>query len=104
MKNVTLLIFATILFCSPVFALAEGSTKEVSIKSGESTDSDSKEGNFLRGITLWKNNCARCHGMRDAKDFSDYQWEVIVAHMKVRAGLPGQDARDILKFLQQSNN
>lgn len=105
MKKMILLFCAALLFSSPIVtSAAEDGVKEVSMKSEESPESDSKAGNFMRGITLWKNNCARCHGMRDPKDFNDFQWEVIMAHMKVRAGLPGQDVRDILKFLQQSND
>ena len=58
---------------------------------------------FARGANSWAQNCARCHNMRDAKEFSDKQWKVIVTHMRVRAGLTGQEARDILKFLQANN-
>ena len=104
MKKVLILTCIAFLFCSPAIAFGEEGVKEVSMESVQSNEPDSKEGNFMRGITLWKNNCARCHGMRDPKDFNDYQWEVIMAHMKVRAGLPGQDVRDILKFLQQSTD
>ncbi|MCC6208293.1 MAG: cytochrome c [Gammaproteobacteria bacterium] len=62
-----------------------------------------KPGDSVRGVTLWADNCARCHAMRDPKEFRDDQWRVIVSHMRVRAGLGGQDARDILAFLQASN-
>lgn len=58
---------------------------------------------FARGANSWAQNCARCHNMRDAKEFRDDQWKVIVTHMRVRAGLSGQEARDILQFLQANN-
>jgi len=60
-------------------------------------------GAFSRGAKAWADNCGRCHNIRNPKDFRDDQWKVIVSHMRVRAGLTGQDARDILKFLQGSN-
>jgi hypothetical protein len=60
-------------------------------------------GDFTRGVKAWSGNCARCHNMRDPREFRDDQWRVIVMHMRVRAGLTGQDARDILTFLQGSN-
>ncbi len=41
--------------------------------------------------------------MRDPVEFRDDQWRVIVSHMRVRAGLSGQQARDILAFIQGSN-
>lgn len=60
-------------------------------------------GDFSRGVKSWADNCARCHNMRDPKEFRDDQWKVIVTHMRVRGGLTGQDARDILKYLQSAN-
>ena len=60
-------------------------------------------GDMARGAKAWSDNCARCHNMRDPKEFRDDQWHVIVSHMRMRAGLTGQDARDILTFLQTSN-
>lgn len=56
-----------------------------------------------RGAKLWADTCARCHNMRDPREFRDDQWQVIVSHMRVRAMLTGQDARDIRAFLQASN-
>ena len=56
-----------------------------------------------RGAQAWANNCARCHNMRDPKELRDDQWRAAVGHMRVRAGLTGQEARDILAFLQGSN-
>ena len=62
-----------------------------------------KKGDLARGAGLWTQNCARCHNMRDPKEFRDDLWKPIVTHMRIRAGLTGQDARDILVFLQASN-
>ena len=56
-----------------------------------------------RGAKAWANNCARCHNMRDASEFRDDLWQPIVNHMRLRAGLPGDLARDIRAFLQSSN-
>ena len=60
-------------------------------------------GDLGRGAMLWADNCARCHNMRDPKEFRDDQWRVIVTHMRVRAGFTGQDTRDMLTFLQAAN-
>lgn len=61
------------------------------------------KGDFTRGAKLWADNCNRCHNTRDPREFRDDQWKVIVYHMRVRAGLTGQTASDILAFLQGSN-
>ena len=58
---------------------------------------------FARGAKAWAEQCARCHNMRDPKELRDDQWKPVVTHMRIRAGLTGQDARDILIFLQGSN-
>jgi len=63
----------------------------------------SKAGDISRGAQQWANNCSRCHNMRDPKEFRDDEWKPIVLHMRVRAGLTGQQSRDILAFLQSSN-
>lgn len=69
----------------------------------QGADEPALAGDFNRGVKAWSDNCARCHNMRDPKEFRDDQWRVIVMHMRVRGGLTGQDARDILTFLQGSN-
>ena len=58
---------------------------------------------FARGAQAWADNCARCHAMRDPKSESDRDWQVVVTHMRLRAGLDGAQADDILAFLQGSN-
>ncbi len=58
---------------------------------------------FARGAKAWADTCARCHNMRDAKSLRDDQWRPAIAHMRVRAGLTGKEADDVLAFLQQSN-
>ncbi len=59
---------------------------------------------FARGAKAWAKNCARCHNMRSAQDNSDEEWHVDVTHMRIRANIPGDVARDIKAFLQASNN
>jgi mono/diheme cytochrome c family protein len=60
-------------------------------------------GDFAKGSQAWAENCARCHNIRAANELRDDQWLTTVFHMRVRAGLTGQETRDILTFLQTSN-
>jgi cytochrome c5 len=64
----------------------------------------STAGDVSRGAVSWAQNCTRCHEMRDPAEFGDDMWKPIVAHMRVRGGLTGQQQRDILAFLQSANN
>jgi len=58
---------------------------------------------IARGASAWANNCGRCHNLRDPKEFSDKNWDVIVNHMRVIAPLPGEVARDVKAFLKATN-
>ncbi len=58
----------------------------------------------VSGAELWSQNCGRCHNYRGPQEFNDFQWEAIVNHMRVIAGLPANQARAILRFLQSANN
>lgn len=64
---------------------------------------DSADEGVGAGAQLWANACARCHNMRDPGEFRDQNWRPIVSHMRIRAGLTGEDSRQILAFLQRSN-
>ncbi len=62
------------------------------------------QGDFAMGAQQWADNCARCHNIRAANELRDDQWLTTVFHMRVRAGLTGQETRNILTFLQKSND
>ncbi len=72
--------------------------------AGYSDEEQQREANARLGARLWMNNCARCHNLRRTDEFSDRQWIPIMSHMRIRAGLTGQEARDILRYLQASND
>jgi len=56
------------------------------------------------GAKVWAETCIRCHNLRDSSEFSDYEWKPIITHMRIRAGLTGEDSRAILAFIQASND
>lgn len=58
---------------------------------------------IARGANAWAEVCNRCHNLRDPVEITDEDWIVSVTHMRVRANLPGQLARDIEAFLKASN-
>lgn len=73
------------------------------LPAGAAEQTTAPKADFVRGAKLWAANCNRCHNMRDPKDQRDDEWSATVNHMRLRAGLTGQDTRDITKFLQESN-
>lgn len=82
---------------SPVIA-AEGQGGQTGAKNGAPDPMA-----IARGAKAWADNCARCHRMREPQDYRDDLWKPVVFHMRMRAGLTGQETRDILEFLKQSN-
>ncbi|NOY66939.1 MAG: c-type cytochrome [Gammaproteobacteria bacterium] len=60
-------------------------------------------GDFQKGAKTWADNCGRCHNIRGAKELKDDQWISTMFHMRMRAGLTGQETRDVITFLQGSN-
>lgn len=62
-----------------------------------------ESGDYSTGAKVWVENCGRCHNIRDARELRDDQWFTSVFHMRIRAGLTGQETRDTLAFLTASN-
>jgi cytochrome c1 len=57
----------------------------------------------LKGGEVWDRNCNRCHNYRVIRERTDRQWKLLVNHMRVRANLSGQEAKAVLKYLQEHN-
>ncbi len=62
-----------------------------------------RTGDFSNGAKVWAQTCNRCHNMRGPKELRDDQWISTTFHMRIRAGLTGQEVRDVITFLQGSN-
>ncbi len=62
-----------------------------------------ERGDPVAGAKVWADTCSRCHNARDPADLRDDQWITTAFHMRMRAGLTGQQTRDVLTFMQDSN-
>ncbi len=101
---ISLFLFAALFLAFPKDGRAAEMQAAVKSSASETSKSEKgKEGDFARGAKLWADRCAGCHNLRDPKDLTDSEWKATVTHMRIRAGISGQDARDILAFLQKSN-
>ncbi len=97
--------FRTIISTAAIAFMLTGGIASIVMGAPSSGENEvaQKKGDFIRGIKVWGETCTRCHNLRDPKEFNDREWQIIVTHMRVRAGVTGQDMRDILAFMQQSN-
>ena len=57
----------------------------------------------LTGAELYALNCNRCHPERYAAERTAEQWQTILLHMRTRANLPAEQARAILRYLQEDS-
>lgn len=55
------------------------------------------------GADLYAMHCNRCHPERYATERTAGQWKTIMIHMRVRANIPADQAKAILKFLQEDS-
>jgi cytochrome c5 len=54
---------------------------------------------LAEGKSLYENNCAKCHKLYDAKDFSTEEWKPIVASMQKKAHLDNLQGQKIYNYL-----
>jgi hypothetical protein len=54
----------------------------------------------LSGVELYAIHCNRCHPERAPVEMNESQWKTIMLHMRVRANLPAEQAREILKYME----
>jgi cytochrome c5 len=57
----------------------------------------------LSGAELYSMHCNRCHPERYPTERTAAQWKTILLHMRVRANLPAEQTRTILKYLQDNS-
>ena len=57
----------------------------------------------LTGAELYAVHCNRCHPERYPTEFTAAQWKTIMLEMRVRANLPADQAKAILKYLQEDS-
>ena len=59
--------------------------------------------NKLTGAELYSMHCNRCHPERYPTERTAASWKTVLFHMRVRANLPAEQARTILKYLQDNS-
>jgi mono/diheme cytochrome c family protein len=54
---------------------------------------------LAEGKTLFENNCAKCHGLYNPKDFSAEQWKLILIRMQSQAHLEDAQIATISDYI-----
>ena len=103
-----------VLACAALLALlpnarSDDSTNSATAKVAQSpkaataTPAPAKPHHELTGAELYSMHCNRCHPERYPTERTAAQWKTILMHMRVRANLPAEHARTILKYLQENS-
>ena len=77
-----------------------GSTNSASVAAAKQARPSPKQ---LTGAELYSMHCNRCHPERYPNERTSAQWKTIGMHMRVRANLPAEHYRKLLKYLQDNS-
>ncbi len=91
---------AVALLASNLVFGADPSTNE---PPGRAKQAQKKPRKPLSGAELYAIHCNRCHPERYAPERTAAQWQTVLLHMRTRANLPADQARAILKYLQEDS-
>ena len=72
-------------------------------QKADTASCDSPKAEKLSGEDLYAINCNRCHSERYPREWTPSQWKTLILHMRVRANLPADQAREILKYMQEQS-
>jgi len=106
--TVWLPVMAVAIYAVSLALVAGADTKADAAKSEKDTPSEKQAPKKaakkkLTGAEIYSLNCNRCHPERYATEFTESQWKTIMLHMRVRANLPAEQAKAVLKYLQEDS-
>ncbi len=98
----SLLVLAVALFLTASTCLPAADSPAADNKA-EQKPAKKPQKKKLTGAELYAIHCNRCHPERYATERTASQWKTIMLHMRVRANLPAEQAKAILKYLQEDS-
>jgi hypothetical protein len=82
---------------------AEDAKPDKDAKPAKKTEKKAEKKTQYSGADLYAMHCNRCHPERYATERTASQWKTLMIHMRVRANIPAEQARSILKYLQEDS-
>jgi hypothetical protein len=98
--GISLLISAAVLYVAGIPCVKGADAKPEKEAKPAKAEKKSKK---LTGADLYAMHCNRCHPERYATERTAAQWKTIMLHMRIRANLPAEQAKTILKYLQEDS-
>jgi len=101
--GILLALLASVIFTASIAFVVAGGTNAPAPQAAAAKPAPKPEKKKLTGAELYQIHCNRCHAERYPTEFAPAQWKTLVTHMRVRAGLPAAQAREIIKYLQEES-
>ena len=98
-----LAVLAVAIYASSLVYLRAADPEPDKAPKAEATTAKKAEKKKFSGADLYAMHCNRCHPERYATERSSAQWKTILIHMRIRANLPAEQARQIMKYLQEDS-
>lgn len=84
-----------------VFALTVACSPKVSQPEPVKTIEVPLTPELAEGKSLFENNCGKCHGLYNPKDFNAEQWTPIMSRMQKKARISDEDREKIYAYLSK---
>lgn len=91
------------LLSTAIYTLASDGQPLADSKPAKQPAKAEKKVTKLTGSELYAIHCNRCHPERYATERTAAQWKTLMLHMRVRACLPAEQAKTILKYMQEDS-
>ncbi len=101
--SASLVVMVAAIYTGSVGWLAAQDAKPKSDSKPAKATEAKPEKKKLSGAELYAIHCNRCHPERYATERTAAQWKTIMLHMRVRANLPAEQAKAILRYLQEDS-
>jgi hypothetical protein len=96
-------LVAAVVAASSLFVIGADDKPAKETPPPKKTEKKADKSKKLSGAELYAIHCNRCHAERYATEWTAAQWKTIMMHMRVRANLPADQAKAILKYLQEDS-
>lgn len=96
-------ILASAIYAISLALVTGADTSTNSTAAAPPADTAKKAPTKLTGTELYAIHCNRCHPERYPTERTAAQWKTLLTHMRVRANLPADQAKAILKYLQEES-
>jgi hypothetical protein len=94
---------STLCFAGPETAVSPSQTNAASSQTNSADTNAAAAKDQITGAELYSIHCNRCHPERYPTERTAANWKTIMLHMRVRANLPAEQSRLILKYLQENS-